>query len=128
MNFKKSATSGEYLIGIMENNSVVVYRNYDNVKGALREIAEQENFQYDNNWTTRQFGAKVCKEFGDGKMAVVGCYTVRILESGSVDVFRTYENTKGALREISEEAGFDFDQNWTTHQLGSKLVDFINKN
>ena len=28
MNVKKSAISGEYLIGVMENNSVVVYRVY----------------------------------------------------------------------------------------------------
>ena len=36
-----------------------MYRVYDNVKGALREIAEQEGFEYDNDWTTRQFGSKL---------------------------------------------------------------------
>ena len=126
MNIKKSAISGEYLLGVMENNSVVVYRVYDNTKGALREVAEQENFEYDANWTTRQFGAKVCKQFGDGKQASVGCYNIRVQDSGSIEVWRTYDNTKAALREVAEKVGFEVDPKWTTQQFGSKLVDFLN--
>lgn len=125
MNVKKAAISGEYLLGVLENNSVVVYRVYDNTKGALREVAEQENFEFDPNWTTRQFGAKICKQFGDGKQAAVGCYNIRVQDSGSIEVWRTYENTKAALREISEKVGFTYDKNWTTQQFGSKLVDFL---
>ena len=122
----KSAISGEYIIQKEDSGSIVVYRIYDNPKGALREIAEEKNFQYDTNWTTRQFGNKICKEFGDGKQAVVGCYNVRVQDSGSIEVFRTYENTKAALREIAGNVGFEFDTNWTTQQLGSKLIDFVN--
>ncbi len=122
----KSAISGEYIIQKEDSGSIVVYRIYDNTKGALREIAEEKNFQYDTNWTTRQFGNKICKEFGDGKQAVVGCYNVRVQDSGSIEVFRTYENTKAALREIAGNVGFEFDTNWTTQQLGSKLIDFVN--
>lgn len=122
----KSAISGEYIIQKEDSGSIVIYRIYDNTKGALREIAEEKNFQYDTNWTTRQFGNKICKEFGDGKQAVVGCYNVRVQDSGSIEVFRTYENTKAALREIAGNVGFEFDTNWTTQQLGSKLIDFVN--
>ena len=122
----KSAISGEYIIQKEDSGSIVVYRIYDNTKGALREIAEEKNFQYDTNWTTRQVGNKICKEFGDGKQAVVGCYNVRVQDSGSIEVFRTYENTKAALREIAGNVGFEFDTNWTTQQLGSKLIDFVN--
>lgn len=127
MEFKKGTISGEYLIGVLENNSVVVFRVYENTKGALREIAEEKNFEFDPNWNTRQFGAKICKQFGDGKHAIVGCYNVRVQESGSIEVYRTYDNTKGALREVAEKVGFDYDSNWTTQQFGSKLVDFLNK-
>lgn len=122
----KSAISGEYIIQKEDSGSIVVYRIYDNTKGALREIAEEKNFQYDTNWTTCQFGNKICKEFGDGKQAVVGCYNVRVQDSGSIEVFRTYENTKAALREIAGNVGFEFNTNWTTQQLGSKLIDFVN--
>ena len=122
----KSAISGEYIIQKEDSGSIVVYRIYDNTKGALREIAEEKKFQFDTNWTTRQFGNKICKEFGDGKQAVVGCYNVRVQDSGSIEVFRTYDNTKAALREIAGNVGFEFDTNWTTQQLGSKLIDFVN--
>ena len=53
-----------------------MYRIYENVKGALREIAEKQGFEYDSQWTTQQLGAKIVKEYGDGKMANVGNYVV----------------------------------------------------
>lgn len=56
---KKSVITGEYIVSVLESGSIEVYRIYDNVKGALREIAEKEGFEYDSNWTTRQFGAKL---------------------------------------------------------------------
>lgn len=123
----KSAISGEYIIQREESGSIVVYRIYDNAKGALREVAEEKKFQYDPNWTTRQLGNKISKEFGDGKQATVGCYNIRVQDSGSIEVYRTYDNTKAALREIAGNVGFEFDTNWTTQQLGSKLIDFLEK-
>ncbi|MBE6187512.1 MAG: hypothetical protein E7143_00105 [Rikenellaceae bacterium] len=62
VDIKKSATYGDYTINIASNNSVTVLKNdvaCDNVKGALREIAEKEGFEYDPSWTTRQFGSKL---------------------------------------------------------------------
>ena len=59
MSYKKSAISGEYMLGVLESGSIEVYRVYDNVKGALREIAEKEGFKYDPEWNTRQFGSKL---------------------------------------------------------------------
>ena len=56
---KKSAISGEYIITQEDNGSISTYRHYDNVKGALREVAEKIGFEYDPNWTTRQFGSKI---------------------------------------------------------------------
>ena len=123
----KSAISGEYIIQREESGSIVVYRIYDNAKGALREVAEEKNFPFDANWNTRQFGSKICKEFGDGKQATVGGYHIRVQDSGSIEIYRTYDNTKAALREISEKVGFEVDPNWNTQQLGSKLIDFLEK-
>ena len=56
---KKSVIAGEYILSVLNNGSIEVYRIYDNVKGALREIAEKEGFEYDPNWNTRQFGSKL---------------------------------------------------------------------
>ena len=59
MAYKKTAINGEYMLGVLDNGSIEVYRVYDNVKGALREIAEKEGFEYDLEWNTRQFGSKL---------------------------------------------------------------------
>ena len=40
---KKSVIAGEYILSVLDSGSIEVYRIYDNVKGALREIAEKEN-------------------------------------------------------------------------------------
>ncbi|MCR5424676.1 MAG: hypothetical protein K6E93_07985 [Bacteroidales bacterium] len=69
----------------------------------------------------------MCKEFGNGKSATVGEYVIRVLGSGSIEAYRVYENVKAALREISGKVGFTVDPEWTTRQLGNKLIDFINK-
>ncbi len=122
----KSALSGEYTIIQNENKSITVYRIFDNVKGSLREVAEQEGFEYDPKWTTRQFGTKICKEYGDGKNAQVGNYYIKVKNSGAIETYRTYDNTIGALREISEKIGFDYDPKWNTRMFGSKLIDAIN--
>ena len=61
------------------------------------------------------------------KSAITGEYVVTVLESGSIEVYRIYDNVKGALREIAEKEGFEYDANWTTRQFGSKLIDFLNE-
>ncbi len=123
---KKSAISGEYIVTIEDSGTVRVCKIHDNVKGALRECAESQGFEYDPNWTTRQFGSKLIKEYGEGNMATIGEYTVVKRDSGTIETYRTYDNTKGALREIAENINFSFDPEWTTRQFGTKLVDHIN--
>ncbi len=60
--FKKSAVSGDYTIGITPDNKVVVSKGgkvCDNAKGALREISEKVGFKFETSWTTQQFGSKL---------------------------------------------------------------------
>ena len=33
----------------------------------------------------------------------------------------------GALREIAEKEGLEYDVNWNTRHFGSKLIDFLNE-
>lgn len=124
---KKSAISGEYIITVEDSGAIRVCKIFDNVKGSLRECAQTVGFEYNPNWTTQQFGSKLIKEYGDGKIAEIGEYTITKRESGSIESYRVYDNTKGALREIAETIGFEFDPSWTTRQFGGKLVDFLNK-
>ena len=35
------------------------------------------------------------------------------------------KNVKDSLREISEEVGFEYEENWNTRQFGKKLVNFL---
>ena len=123
---KKSAIYGEYVVSVKDDGAIEVFRNYDNVKGSLREIAESKGFEYDPSWNTQQFGARLIKEFGEGSEAHVDNYVIVKKDNGHIDTYRTYENTKEALRSISFATGFEFDSNWTTRQMGSKLIDFLN--
>ena len=125
---KKSAISGEYIITVEDSGSIRVCKIYDNVKASLRECAEAKGFEYDPNWTTRQFGSKLIKEFGEGNEATIGEYTIVKRDSGSIETYRTYDNTLGALREIASKVGFNINESSNTRQNGSKLIDFINSN
>lgn len=125
---KKSAIYNEYIIQVKENGGIEVFRIFDNVKSSLREAAEKSGFNYDPAWNTRQFGHKLVSEFGENKMATIGEYVIIEKIDGGIETYRTYDNTKGALREISEKSGFEFDPEWNTRQLGSKLIDYINQN
>lgn len=124
---KKRALSGEYVITVEGEGSIRVSRIYDNVKDSLREIAKEKGIDYDPNWNTRQFGKKIVDDYGDGRIAEVGENTVVRETSGSIKTYRVYDNVKGALREVSESVGFEYDPAWTTRQFGSKLVDFLKK-
>lgn len=125
---KKSAISGEYIITIEDNNSVRVCRIYDNVIGSLREICEKEGMEIDPKWNTQQLGREVIKRFGEGTMAEVGEYVVTRRPSGSIETYRTFANTMGALREIAAKIGFEILPKWNTQDAGRKIVDFINAN
>lgn len=60
--FKKSAVSGDYTIGITPDNKVVVSKGgtvCDNAKGTMREISEMVGFKFETSWTTQQFGSKL---------------------------------------------------------------------
>ena len=56
-----------YRIVAEENGGYSVYQNgvlCSNTKAAMREIAALIGMQYDTNWTTRQFGARLLKAIG----------------------------------------------------------------
>lgn len=62
------------------------------------------------------------------KSATTGNWQIDVLEDGKVEVTQYgvfVKNVKDALRAISEEVGFAYEENWNTRQFGKKLVDFL---
>ena len=130
----KNARSGEYMISQNAEGAIKVAKDYENDKAALREIAEKVEFEVDPTWTTRQLGRRLIENInGDTAKtkeyayAESGEYVIFQTEEGSIQVYRDYDNVKGALREISEKIGFEYDPTWTTRQFGSKLIEELNK-
>lgn len=124
----KSAICGEYLLTQEESGSIKVLRHYDNVKASLRLISEKIGFDFDEKWTTRQFGTNLLKQQGCTDEAYIGEFGIKKHQNGSIETYRTYDNTKGALREIAEKIGFDYDEKWTTRQFGTKLIKHLHEN
>lgn len=129
----KNARSGEYMISCSAEGAIKVAKDYDNDKGALREVAESIGFEYDTNWNTRQFGKNLIEKItgehvgtNDEASAESGEYVIFKEASGTIQVYKDYDNVKGALREISEKIGFEYDSKWTTRQFGSKLITHLN--
>lgn len=56
------------------------------------------------------------------KSAISGEYIIQVEDSGSVVVYRIYDNVKGGLREIASILNLEYDNNWTTRQLGTKIL------
>ncbi len=61
------------------------------------------------------------------KSCIAGEYVIERLDSGSISMYKIYDNTKAGLREAAAAVGFEVDPKWTTQQLGSKLIDFVNE-
>ncbi len=129
MGIKNQVKIGEYAIAEDENGSFHVMKIFDNTKGALRDISEQIGFEYDGNWTTRQFGAKLINELNGQKSpstgvvyAVCSPYMVYRNNNGSIVVFKHYQNTIEGLREAAKTIGVEYDDKPTTRQLGTRII------
>lgn len=61
--------------------------------------------------------------------AIYNKYIITKAQNGSISVKRNGEiasNTKKALREISKQIGFAYDDKWNTRHFGQKLIEHIN--
>ena len=108
---KKSVIAGEYILSVLDNGSIEVCRSsdntkFENVKEALRQIAEQEDFEFDPKWNTRQFGNKLISFIGgDGANTTPDApkgnkYTIEIsLWAKGVQLLDVTEDEKDELSE-----------------------------
>ena len=124
---KQVATTEDYIVARYEDDSVGVYNRYGNTKGALREIAEVQGFEYDPTWTTRQFGKKLIDAVDNGAPAIANDhYIVYIDTNGSVICGRKTEgSTKGALRMIAQKYSIIYEEGWNTQQFGRKVIEHL---
>lgn len=125
---KKSAISGEYIITVEDSGSIRVCRIFDNVINSLRECAKSIGFKFDPKWTTQQFGSALVNEYGDRSMAEIGEYTITRTDSGQIDTYQVFGNTKKILHKIAADLNMPVKEGWNTRQLGNKVVDFIEGN
>ena len=108
---KKTVIAGEYILSVLDNGSIEVCRSsdntkFENVKEALRQIAEQEGFEFDPKWNTRQFGNKLISFIGgDGANTTPDApkgnkYTIEIsLWAKGVQLLDVTEDEKDELSE-----------------------------
>lgn len=124
---KQVATTEEYIVVRYEDDTISVYNRYGNTKGALREIAEAQSFEYDPTWTTRQFGKKLIDAVDNGAPAIANDhYIVYIDTNGTVICGRKTEGSaKGALRMIAEKYSIIYEEGWNTQQFGRKVIEHL---
>lgn len=153
MNVKKSALytgnygKHKYLIEQLEDNSIRV--TADSTKAQLRLLAKHCGFDYDDNWNTRTLGAKfidflhekdpnsVMLDDNAKKMAIVldkdeqgNLFKHTIEQSANSEnentITVTADSKKAVLRLIFNDMGVKYDNDWTTNQMGAKLIELIN--
>lgn len=122
---KKSAISGEYIITVEDSGSIRVCRIFDNVKDSLRECAKSVGFEVDPKWNTQSLGKKLIQQYGEDNAAEIGEYTITRTDSGHIDTYQVYGNSKRILLQIASEIGMPVKDGWNTRQLGNKVIDFV---
>lgn len=55
----KTVKFDDITVNRMADGKIEIYQEFKNVKAALRTIADQMSFEYDEGWNTQQFGAKL---------------------------------------------------------------------
>ena len=103
--YKELVATDLYIVAIYDNKSIDVYDRYENAKGALRQIADENNFKYDESWNTRQFGKKIIDALGGGAPAIAD---------------ETY-----CVYTVAAKYKIKYDEAWNTQQFGKKVIEAL---
>ena len=124
---KQVATTEDYIVARYEDDSIGVYNRYGNTKGALRKIAEEQGFEYNTNWTTRQFGKKLMEGISSDAPAIANDnYIVYIDANGAIICGERFEgDTKEGLRTIAEKYNIPYEKGWNTDWFGRKVIEYL---
>lgn len=121
----KSVIAGDYILEVKQSGHVDVVRIPRNAKGTMTAIAKDLGFKVEEKWNTQDLGRHLIKEFGDGTTAVFGDVTITKLKDGKIEIVEIPHNTKEALRDISQQIGFEYNPSWITQTFGKKLLDYL---
>lgn len=125
---KKSVIAGDYILEVKQSGHVDVVRIPRNAKGTMTAIAKDLGIEVEEKWNTQDLGRHLVKAFGDGTTAVFGDVTITKMKDGKIEVVEVPHNTKEALRDISQQIGFEYDSTWITQTFGKKLLDYLIEN
>ena len=125
--YKELVATDLYIVAIYDNKSIDVYDRYENAKGALRQIADENNFKYDESWNTRQFGKKLIDALGGGAPAIADeTYCVYTDAKGTVICGSKFEDsTKEGLRTVAAKYKIKYDEAWNTQKFGKKVIEAL---
>ena len=125
--YKELVATDLYIVAIYDNKSIDVYDRYENAKGALRQIADENNFKYDESWNTRQFGKTIIDALGGGAPAIADeTYCVYTDAKGTVICGSKFEgSTKEGLRTVAAKYKIKYDEAWNTQQFGKKVIEAL---
>jgi len=125
---KQSVIAGEYVLQIEDNGHVNVVRVPRNAKATMIKISEKKGFKYDPKWNTQYFGYALCKEFGDKWSVKFDDITITRQKDNKIEIFQECRPVKGALKEICEKMGFEYDYEWNTQYFGYRVVKYLSEN
>lgn len=131
--FKDTNTNRETLT-LTQNADNSISLEVNNIKGVLRLIANQLNFNYDAEWTTQQFGRELIKQISGDESAKRAEFKdkddtnakITLIRNDDSSIELEVNNDKGLMRLIAKALNFAYDESWNTQTLGSKLIDAIN--
>ncbi len=124
-----TTTIGEYRVEIADKGVVKVYRIPKSTIAALKDCAAKQNFEVNEKWYAQALGRNLLKEFCNGENSgTIGEYHIERRDDNHIDVYQEFNNTKGALCEISKLIGFEYDEKWNTQHFGRQLVKFAEEN
>lgn len=125
---KQSVKAGEYILQIEDNGHVNVVRIPKNAKAAMIKIAEEKGLQYDPKWNTQYFGYALCKEYGDKWTATFDDITITRQKNNKIEIVQECKPVKGALKDICDKMGFEYDPTWSTQYFGYRVAKYLVEN
>lgn len=124
----------EYIVEANDNGTFTVYKIPRFTKEVLRTIWEQSGKgEVPATWTTQDLGRRILKELCEGKKeAVIELnnveYEITRDPNNRINVKQTFKVAKDGLKECADSIEFQYDTDWTTRQLGAKLLEYWKEN
>lgn len=119
---EKILTTADYIVRFVADGSVEVYQKFSNTKKSLKELSDKIGFEYDPKWTTQQFGAAICKKYGDGHSALVQDVFILRSDDNKISAGEVCSKRKKAFMDIFQTYGIEYKALWNESKMEQHLV------